>query len=105
MGKPGLWYQGSDNSCDEVAGCKGAGTTKHIQHTLETMTLTKLMGVVLSHCGDSVSAIKSCGCSSYLEEIGRRGTPEGLTRHKKAVEAHKEYLLRVAGTLAPSSFK
>lgn len=79
------------NACDMYEGCGGRGTDFHSKHTLAALPLTKLMGAILSHCGDEISPVLSCMCCHYAREIGRRGTFEGLTAHKNAVEHAEAY--------------
>jgi len=88
------YWPGSGNECDEVKGCKGAGSEMHIDHMLAAMSVTKLMGAVLSHCGDNYAPFLSCMCGFYLRELGERATVKGVNKHRNAVEAKKAYFAK-----------
>ena len=77
-------------SCEHVK-CHGSGSSSHIEHSLAEMTMPKLMGEILRHCGDKVSSMRSCMCCHYAREIGRRGTAEGQLKHIQALQILEEY--------------
>lgn len=86
----GYWDIG-DNTCDEVEGCKGAGSAQHIDHVLARLPLLRLISAILGHCGNNISPYKSCMCAFYAREIGRRADINNPNRHHDAVKQYAVY--------------